>query len=678
MNKLVAIAIRHWKPVILWNLLVLGVTITASTVMHSRDRWTVTAQLTTPGTNSNLDANLGVLGSLRNSNYNTSISNGNDLLKMQEKILTSDTLMEKVFRIDPEKKKFNELIDYKALFDIYVDEESPVVTINVKSATPEIAELRANNLIKLFQQRLNELRQQNRVSKRKFSAEELKDAKNNLIQEQQALAKFKQSSQLVDAQEQTKALVTTIDNLTKTRLEILSQIEYNQNIVTTLSNRLQMPPKQAIRSLSLGENKDYQYLKGKRSEVKAELARQRAKYTDNHIVIKELLQQEQALLSQIQTHINQVAAGTSIDTTVNSQGEGRVRLIEKLILSETEASAQQRRAQQIENQINQLKNNLNFIPTQQRKLAELQRNVDVAEGVYKGLVAQVQQTNIDVFDVYPNVEVFEPPKANTKPISPKISLIVLNALLAGIIGSIALLLFLERQNPLLSPQDLQSMRFPLVVSIPQFKDTRLTWELDENKQEKFQRLASAISLQRLTNRRLLITSAIQGEGKTTVTLGLAKALVDLGFRVLMVDGDFLKAELTQQLVYSHHSDSTKSLISLEPNLDFLPTSPQTGNIVRMVSKGSFQKNLAESESSAEYDYVLVDSPPVSTTIATALMSAQICNILFVIKPGMSNSNSVRDSLEQLIKHQAQILGLIVNSVKSPTIKYTSFASNKLR
>ena len=673
MNKIAAIAIRHWKPVILWNILVLGITITASRAMRSPQMWIATTKLTTPGTNSNLNANLGILGSLNNDS--SSISRKNSLLEIQGKILTSETLMEKVLNIDPEKDDFEKVSTFQSMFDVSIDEDSPIININVTSSTSELAKIRANNLINLFQQRLNELRQQNRLSKRQFSAEELKDAQQKLILTQQALTEFKQSSQLVDAQAQTRAIVTTIDGLTKAQLEALSQVEYNQNRVTTLSTRLQMLPEKAIRSLSLGENRDYQFLKSKLSELKAEITRQRVKYTDNHPVVQELLQQQQALLNQIQTQINQTANGASIDTTVS--GQGRARLIEQLILAETEASAQKRRAQQIQNQIDKLKTNLNSIPAQQKRLAELQRNVDVAEGVYKGLVAQVQQTNIDVFDVYPNVEVFESPRANKLPNSPKMSLMILNATLAGIIGSIALILLLERRNPLLSPQDLQDIKFPIVVSIPKFKDTKIRWELDDDKQEKFQRLASAVSLQPLENRRLLITSAMEGEGKTTVTLGLGKALVDLGFRVLVVDGDFFKAELTQNLGCSQDFNSTKVLVSIEPNLDFLPANPQKGKIVKMVSKGHFQQALADAESHAEYDYVLVDSAPVTATTATALMSAHISNVLFVVKPGMSYSNSVRDSLEQLMEHQAQILGLIVNGVETVAKPYRQSSSQSL-
>jgi uncharacterized protein involved in exopolysaccharide biosynthesis/Mrp family chromosome partitioning ATPase len=665
MNKITAIAIRHWKPVILWNLLVLGLTFYVVTVTPRV--WKATTQLTIPATNGKLDANLGILGSLRKGDSSISAS-GNSQLQLQQSILTSDTLMERLLNIDPQKNKFNRLPGYKSLFQVSVDETSGILTVNVKGLSPELTKVRSNNLIDLFQHRLNELRQQNRLSKRQFSAVELEEAKNNLLSAQQALSEFKQSSALVDAEEQTKAIVTTIDSLTKAQLEALSQAEYNQNRVKTLSNLLSMSSNQAIRSLSLGENRDYQFMRGKLSEIKANLSALRAKYTENHPQVQELIQQEQVILNRMQSQVQRTAAGMPIDTTVSGEGQGRANLIEQLILAQTEASGQQRRAQLIQTQINQLKANLNYIPDQQKRLIELQRNVDVAEGVYKGLVAQVQQTNIDVFDVYPNVEILDSPRVDSKPISPKKSLMILNATLAAIIGSIALILLLERRNPLLSPQDLKDLKFPMVISIPRLKGAELTSDLDD-KQVKFQRLASALSLQPPTNRHLLITSAMEGEGKTTVTLGLAKALVDLGFRVLVVDGDFIRAKLTQNLDYTQELSIINKVIPIETNLDLLPTKPQSGNIIKMVSQGHFQQMLADAESHAEYDYVLVDTAPVSATTATALMTAQIPHVLFVVKPGMSYSNAVNDSLEQLMEHQAQILGLVVNGVDTDAKPY---------
>ena len=669
MNKITAITFRHWKPVILWNLLVLGLTSYIATVTPRM--WDATVQLTIPATNGNLDASLGILGSLRKSDSSISAI-GDSQLQMQKSILTSDTLMENVLSKDPQKTDFQSVSAYKSLFEVSVDENSRIITVNTKGLSPEIAQSRTNNLIALYQQRLKELRQQNRLSKRQFSAVELEEARTKLMSAQQSLAEFKQSSALVDAEEQTKAIVTTIDNLTKSQLEALSLAEYNQNRVNTLSNVLSMSSNQAIRSLSLGENRDYQFMRGKLAEIKAELSELRAKYTDNHPAVRELIQQEQVLSNRIQNQVQKTSGGIAIDTTVSGEGEGRAGLIEQLILAETEASGQQKRAQLIQNQINQLKSSLNSIPNQQKTLLELQRNVDVAEGVYKGLVAQVQQTNIDVFDVYPNVEILDSTRVGNKPISPKNSLMILNALLAGITGSIALILLLERRNPLLSPQDLNDMKFPMVVSIPQLKNAQLTAELisdSDDNQVKFQRLASALSLQPLNNRHLLITSAMESEGKTTVTLGLGKALVDLGFRVLVVDGDFIRAELTQDLGFTQELNVKNEVIELAPNLDLLPTTPRSSQIVKMVSQGRFQQALADAESHTKYDYVLVDTAPVSATTATALMTAQIPNVLFVVKPGMSFSNSVRDSLQQLMEHQAQILGLVVNGVEDSAKPY---------
>ncbi|BAY84276.1 hypothetical protein NIES267_37720 [Calothrix parasitica NIES-267] len=668
MNKIAAITFRHWKPVIFWNLLILGLTGYIATVTPRE--WNATAQLTVPGTSGNLDANLGILGSLRNNSPN--IPAGNSQLEMQQKILTSDTLMEKVLSIDPEKTNFGSVSGYKSLFEVIVDENSPILIINVSSSTPKLATIRANNLINLFQERLNELRKQNRSSKRQFNAVELKDAQNNLISRQQALAQFKRKNALVDAPEQTKAVVTTIDSLTKAQLEASSQAEYNQNRVNTLSKLLDMSSNQAIRSLSLGENKDYQFLRNQLSELQAKIATKRTKFTDNHPVLEELLLEEKVLLNRMGSQVEKTADGTTFDTTVSTEGKGRAGLIEELVLAETEASGQQKRAQLIQNQIDKLKSNLDSIPNQQKRLSELQRNVDVAEGVYKGLVAQVQQTNIDVFDVYPNVEVLDSTRVGNKPIAPKKSLMILNALLAGITGSIALILLLERRNPLLSPQDLKDMKFPMVVSIPQLKSIQLKAELisdSEDNQVKFQRLASALSLQPLSNRRLLITSAMESEGKTIVTLGLGKALVDLGFRVLLVDGDFFRAELTHNLTFTQELNTKNEVISIAPNLDLLPTAPRSGKIVTIVSQGGFKQSLIDAESQNEYDYILVDTAPVSATTATALMSAQISNVLFVVKPGMSFRNSVRDSLQQLMEHQAQILGLVVNGVEDSTKPY---------
>ena len=673
LDKVAAITTRHWKFLLGLNLFVLVATI--GTVATSPRVWTATAQLILPDTTSHLDASLGTLGSLRNGDSNFSSTQVNPV-QVQASILTSDALLERVWASDPEKRQFSRLLSYKQLFKASPQDQSTIISLAVSGSSPELARQRAIALTEAYQQRLNELRQANGVAQEQFSQRKLEQARQRLSQAQMALARFKETTGLVNSEEQTRGIVTAMNTLTTAQAQALAQAQASGNRVRVLSTRLGLTPAQAIRSLGLGENQDYQFVRRKLAELEATLVQTRATYKEDHPRVQGLLSQRDQLQRQLQQYIAQAAAGTRVDATVASGTEGRATLIQQLILAESEASAQQGQADQLQLQVEKLNTALRFLPANQARLLELLLQSDVAEGVYKGLVAQVQQTNIDAFNAYPSVQVLDPPTVDLKPSSPKLSLAVIDALLASVIGSIALVLLLEGRNPLLSPKDLQAIKFPIVVSIPRLKHSDMGLALGTETESEFQRLASAISLQSLKDRRLLVTSAIVGEGKTTVTLGLARALTELGFRVLVVDGDFRQAELSRRLVYAQVMVAAEQPVQIQPSLDLMPTLPKQGKIVELVTRGHFEQSLAAAQSASDYDYVLVDSAPVSMTSETALMAAVIPNVLFIVRPGTSDRNSVNYSLEQLAQHNAKIVGLVVNSTetKSRPYPYRSNAS----
>jgi polysaccharide biosynthesis transport protein len=302
----------------------------------------------------------------------------------------------------------------------------------------------------------------------------------------------------------------------------------------------------------------------------------------------------------------------------------------------------------------------------------LQRQADVAEGIHKGLIAQVQQSNIDAFNSYPNIQELNAPVVESSPASPKLSLVAINALLAAIVGSFALLLLLESRNPLLDSKHLQPFKFPLVTQIPYTKRIASASNLiaEGEVRFRFQTLASAIGLHLPRHTRLLVTSATTGEGKTSISLGLASALTDLGFRVLLVDGDFRKADLSRRLGHTQKRAHESEVVKLQHNLDFLPTMPQQGNIVDLVAQGRFERYLAKAEADRNYDYVLVDSAPIGLTSETAVMSTIVPQVLFVVRPGISTRNTVNDSFDRLAQHKAQVIGLVVNGVKDRSGSYS--------
>ncbi|MBC8122373.1 MAG: CpsD/CapB family tyrosine-protein kinase, partial [Gemmatimonadaceae bacterium] len=266
-------------------------------------------------------------------------------------------------------------------------------------------------------------------------------------------------------------------------------------------------------------------------------------------------------------------------------------------------------------------------------------------------------------------QVLDQPTVDPKPSSPKLSLIALGALLASALGSIALALLLEGRNPLLGPKDLQGVEFPVLARIPLLKGPALESDLEAETGVEFQRLASAVSLMPIENGRLMVSSSSFGEGKTTVTLGLAIALADLGFRVLLVDGDFRRAELSRRLGFTREGVLQSMLVHLRPDLDLVPTIPRQRRVMELVARGRFERSLETLHESGEYDYVLIDSAPLGLTSESALMAAAVRNVLLVIRPGTSDRNMVNDSIEQLAQHNARIIGLTINGVQTRSEGY---------
>lgn len=668
MNKVAKIAIRHWKALLGINTILFAAT--AGIAIITPRIWTAKMAFILPVTASNLNANLGTLGNL--SNDSVGFSKELNPLKIQSSILLSDGLMSQVWAADPEKSLYPTLDIYKALFSVSPQSESTIISLTINGSSPERARSRAVALAEVYQRRLNELREDDDAARKQLKERELQQARKSLRQLQTALAEYRQFSGLINGEEQTKGIVAAINNLKTARSQALVQARSSQVRAKQLSARIGLSSDRAVRSLSLSDNKDYQFIRQKLSEVEASVVELQTRFTDGHPRLQDLLSQRDELRRQLEWHIAQAAGNTvGVDTTVDSQSNGgRPALIQELVLAEIEINTQQRRATELQSEIDNLNATLKTIPAHQVRLLELQRQYDIAEGVHKGLVAQVQELKLNSFRTYPSVRILDQPTVSPNPSSPNLKLLALGAVFASAFGSLGIVLLLEARNPLLCPRDLQEIMFPLVIQIPRLKRTDVALVHGDEAKVEFQQLASAISMLPLEKRSLTIASSTFGEGKTTVTIGLAVALADFGFRVLVVDGDFRQAQLSQRLGYSQEQQNGTSLMHIRPGLDLLPTLPgRQKNIVEFVAQGHFKQYIESFQDSGKYDFVLVDSAPVSLTSETSLMTAAIPNVLFVVRHGTSDRNSTIESLERLVQSNAQIGGLVINDAAAPNESY---------
>ena len=674
MNHTFSILKKHWQYLLGLNSILLAATIYAATVYADKSSppvWTAYAQVNIPTQGSNLSANLGNLGNFKDDGQG--ISSELSPLKIQSAIITSDAVLEDVLEADPDSSSYEKLNSYRGLFTVTPQTQSTILTLEADGSSPNLALERVNNLIESYQVRLDELRHQDADTRAQFAQEELESARKNLMQVQSNLTDFRQATGIVNIEAQTQQLIGAIGELKTQQTQVIAEAQANETEASVAANYLNINPQQAINSLRLAENKEYQTIRDQLTQVESALAEARGRYTDENPQVQSLMVQRQDLSSQLTQQRAIAVPGVdadSLDVTLGgNETDSRVGMINNLVSAQLAAKGLQQQAAQIGNQINKLSNDLNSISKNQAELTELQRQFDTAEGVYKGIVAQVSETKINTFDRFPNVQVIDGPGINPEPTAPKRELIVLGGILASIFGSLSLVLLLESRKPLLSPKDLQQVEFSVLGRISRLKRPNVSWDFESDAEIEFQRLASALSFLNLENRRLMVTSASFGEGKTTVALGMAIALVKLGFRVLVVDGDLRQGELSRRLGYSRMDGEGSQLVPVYPGLDLIPALAIPNDKICEFARGSFRQRLGLVQETGGYDYVIVDSAPVSLVSETGLMSAAVENVLFVVRPGTSDRYSVLDSFEQIKRHNAQIRGLIVNGVESRTEGY---------
>lgn len=171
---------------------------------------------------------------------------------------------------------------------------------------------------------------------------------------------------------------------------------------------------------------------------------------------------------------------------------------------------------------------------------------------------------------------------------------------------------------------------------------------------------------------LVITSCVQGEGKTTTSFNLALSMTRIGLKVLLVDTDLRKPSITK-LLGNNDSPGLSNLILEQINfedgiystdvegLSFIPAGDKPPNPVELLNSVNFDEFLLKAED--QFDMVIFDTPPLSSVIDSAIIASKTDGILLVTKPGSVGYRMGVRVKEQLEKANARILGVVLNKVK---------------
>lgn len=171
-------------------------------------------------------------------------------------------------------------------------------------------------------------------------------------------------------------------------------------------------------------------------------------------------------------------------------------------------------------------------------------------------------------------------------------------------------------------------------------------------------------------RRLLVTSALPGEGKSAVCANLAIAVAQTGSRVVIVDCDLHRPRQHKLFGLVNNIGLTSALLDFDvppeqyvqptslPTLGVLTTGPLPPNAAELLGSQRMSDLLDHLQTQA--DLILIDTPPTTVLADAALLSGHVDSVLLVVRVGKTSRELVKRALATLQQVQGDVLGVVLN------------------
>lgn len=172
-------------------------------------------------------------------------------------------------------------------------------------------------------------------------------------------------------------------------------------------------------------------------------------------------------------------------------------------------------------------------------------------------------------------------------------------------------------------------------------------------------------------RAIAVTSSIPDEGKSSVSINLARVLTLSGHRVLLVDADLRKPSLQRYLrVRKQFGTGFSSLLSGQAKLedvvyhyqplefDVIFSGPVPPNASELLGRDS-TKMLIE-EMKTKYDFVIFDTPPSGVVTDASVLAQKVDGVIFIVRQKLAEKDVVRRAIKALQSKDANVLGIVLN------------------
>ncbi|MEH2160643.1 MAG: polysaccharide biosynthesis tyrosine autokinase [Nostoc sp.] len=570
-------------------------------------------------------------------------------------------------------------------------ENTDILELSYVDTDPRKAASIVNTLMKVYiQNDINANRAQTR-SARDFIAQQLPLRKRALQASEQRLQVFKQQNKVLDLKAEASSSISILTDLDRqiaaTRSDLASQTARMESI----QQLFDVTSQEAVIAGFVGESPSTTLVLTQLQDTQQKIELLRLRLTDNHPAVINLKEQAVILKQELQRRIEQSFIGKAGRLNQNKNPEKIVQLrplgLQQGILAnyasaESERLSLQVRLKTLAQVIVSYRQRANTLPQLELQQRQMEREIAATESSYQNLLARYQELQVAENLQVSNALVVTPALIPGVPIKSRQYINLLQGLIGGLVLGAATAFVLEKFDKTIkttqSAKDL--LDYTLLGSIPPFSNGNPIPEVivkdkpNSPVSEAFRMLQTNLrvfnSEQRI--KVIVVSSAVPKEGKSTIAANLAVSISQLGRKVLLVDADLRNPsqhkiwEIPNETGLSHvlrsRLDLEQAVTEVVANLEVLTAGEINNNPGALLD--SSQMAVFVGQVAQKYDFVIIDTPPLTVAADATILGKLANGILFVVRPGVADADSISLSKELLEKGEQNVLGIAINGVKA--------------
>jgi capsular exopolysaccharide synthesis family protein len=562
-----------------------------------------------------------------------------------------------------------------------------VIQLSYRSTNPQEAADVVNSLMKYYLESNIRTNRTEARSAREFLDRQLPEVEKRVTKAEMTLRRFKENNRVVALDVEAKTGLESLGKLDEAITRSQGELAAAYTRSVALQDKMKATTQEAFDLSALSQSPGVQQVLTEYQKTQYDLAKARTLYTSDNPKVVNLVMQEASLKDLLEKRVAQTVGSSKSLPQQNLQvGELKQALTQDLVKSEVERLA-------LTNQIGELRKvfiinrrRLDSLPRLEQQQLQLQRQLSVAQLTYQEFLKQFQLVAVLENQNVGNSRIISQALVPERPVSPKIPL---NLALGGCLGILlgaGTALLLESMNQSLKNVEEANrlLGFPLLGMIPLYggknpknqEESRGELPLLDNiyspVSTSFEMLQTNLgfTLSDKQLRVILVTSSTSGEGKSFMAANLCLAAAHVGRRVLLVDADMRRPRqhriwetpnlLGLSNILAGQAQLKNTVQEVSPLVDLLPVGKIPPNPVTLLDSQRMA-DLVE-EASNNYDFVIIDTPPLTAVTDPLIVGKYVDGLLLVVRPGKVEYSAVNAAKSLLTQAKLPILGMVVNGI----------------